>query len=239
MATQVNRSRSYRDDQSFFVKLASVLVVLILFGFVQWALRGMVSFGAEPVWVHLHGLLMVSFLGIFIAQNRSAASGNLVQHRRLGRIAAFAVAAIVGLGCFTGIMSLRHHTFPEFFSAAYFLVLTLVEPVVFGGLVYAAILRRKETEYHRRLMMGAVIVLMEPALGRLLPAPFMHGLSEWAVLVIQLMVIVCMAMHDRKVIGRIHPATAAAGAVVALTHVVIELSAINPAIQSLAARIAG
>ena len=239
MTIQAMDSGKYREDQAFFTKVSTCLAVFIVFGFVQWALRGMVDYGKVPIWVHLHGLLMVSFLALFVTQNRLAGSGNLALHRKLGWISAYLVAVIVGVACFTGVMAVKLHKVPPFFSDAYFLALTQVDAVVFGGLVYAAITRRKETEFHRRLMIGAVIVTLEPALGRLLPMPFMNGMGEWVALVIQLGVVTIIALHDRRVLGYIHPATATAGAIVAMSHVLIELSANNATVQGIAASIAG
>lgn len=239
MASIAESTGGYRSDQSFFVKLSTYLAIFIVFGFVQWAARGMVDFRQVPFWIHLHGLAMVSWLAIFVIQNRSAASGDLDRHRKLGWIAAYLVAAIVGLGCFAGIMALRHHTQPPFFTEAYFLALTQVDAVVFGGLVYAGVTRRNETEHHRRLMTGAVVVIMEPALGRLLPMPFMHGMGEWAIMAIQLGVMGVVALHDRKTLGRVHQATATVAAIIAVSHVLIEFSGRNPYVQQIAARIAG
>lgn len=239
MTIEAMDSGNYRKDQAFFTKLSTWLAVFIVFGFVQWGLRGMVNYTHVPVWVHLHGLLMVAFLALFVMQNRLAGNGNLALHRKLGWTSAYLVAAIAGVACFTGVMAIKLHTVPPFFTDAYFLALVLVDAVVFAGLVFAAITRRKETEYHRRLMIGAVIILMEPALGRLLPMPFMNGMGEWVTMVIQLAVVAIMALHDRRVLGKIHPATATSGAIVAMSHVLIELSALNPTVQGIAASIAG
>ena len=59
------------------------------------------------------------------------------------------------------------------------------------------------------------------------------------VLAIQLAMLGVVALHDRKTIGRIHPATATAGAIIAMTHVLVELSATNPEIIAFADRLAG
>lgn len=239
MASIAETSGGYRSDQSFFTKMATFLAIFIVFAFAQWGLRGMVNYLATPIWVHMHGLAMVSFVLIYVAQNRSAAAGDMAAHRKWGWIAAYLVAAIVGLACFTGVMAIRQHTVPPFFSNAYFLALTQVQAVVFGGMVYAAITRRKETEYHRRLMTGAVVLITEPAFGRLLPMPFLHGMGEWLTLALQLAIMGAVALHDRKLLGRIHPATATAAAIIAVTHVLIEFSGRNPYVQQIAASIAG
>jgi hypothetical protein len=95
-------------------------------------------------------------------------------------------------------------------------------------MVGAAIIRRRQTDWHRRLMLGSLVLIMEPALGRLLPMPLIMPWGEWVTLAIQLGVLGIVMRHDRKTIGAIHPATTAAVLVVTLAHVIIELLAITP-----------
>src|SRR3546814_11724265 len=72
-----------------------------------------------------------------------------------------------------------------------------------------AIRRRRATDWHRRLMIGATIVILEPALGRLLPMPMMIGWSDMPVGLVQLGVVGIVAPYDRRTLGRVHPATQA------------------------------
>ena len=238
MVSTADDTANYRSDQPFFVRLSIFLSLLIAFGFAQFAARGYVDIAQVPVWVHLHALLMLVWLALFVTQNRLAASGNLALHRKLGWISAYLVVLLVGLGCFNGIMAIKLGRVPPIFTPPYFLALTQVGSVVFGGMVFAAITRRKQTDYHRRLMMGALIGITDPALGRILPMPLMTGWAGWAVLAVQLLFIAIMALHDRRVLGRVHPATATAGSIIAMTHVLVALAGINPYIGKLAAAIA-
>ncbi len=229
---------SYRQSQPFFVRMAWILAIIIVIGFAQNAALGRVDIPAVPVWVHVHALLMLGWLGLFVTQNRLAASGNLRLHRKLGWSAAFLVCAIVGIACFTGVMSLALHRIPPFFSAPYFLALTLVDTLAFGGLIMAGIANRRDTETHRRLMMGGTIVILEPAFGRLLPMPIIGGeTGEWITMVIQLGFVAAIALHDRRTLGRIHPATVSVGVVIALAHVTIAVAAHSGPVIALAARI--
>ena len=231
---------SYAASQGFFVKLAWVLSAIIVVGFAQNAALGRVNIPAVPIWVHLHGLLMLAWLGLFITQNRLAASGNLALHRRLGWIGAFLICAIAGVAYFTGTMSLALHRYPPFFTAPFFLALTTVDTTAFAGLVLAGITNRRDTETHRRLIAGGTIVILEPAFGRLLPAPLLGGeLTEWIVMAIQLGVVALIARHDRKTLGRIHPATFSVAVVIALAHVVVSVAAKSPPVIAFAHRIAG
>ena len=112
MATQVEgavlgmsaQGRGYMADQGFFVRYAIVLAAFIMFGFAQFAMRGYSSFTTAPAIVHLHGGLMIAWLGIFIAQNMLVHKGELGIHRKLGRFSAVLVAII----CITAAMTCYH-----------------------------------------------------------------------------------------------------------------------------------
>ncbi len=155
--------QSYTADQGFFTKLAVAIAGITVAGFVLNAAMGRVDIPAVPLWVHIHGLLMLSWLALFVSQNRLAQSGNLALHRKLGWTGAFVVAAIVGITCFAGVMSIALHRQPPFFSPPFFLALVLVEPVSFAGMVYAGIVNRRATETHRRLMFGGTIIAADAA----------------------------------------------------------------------------
>ncbi|MFM9937043.1 MAG: hypothetical protein ACKVOL_12710 [Novosphingobium sp.] len=129
--------------------------------------------------------------------------------------------------------------FPPFFTNAYFRSLTHVEVVVFGTAVGAAITLHRQTEWHRRLMFGATVILMEPALGRLLPMPLLGQQNgAWIEAAMQLGFTAILARHDIKVLGRVHPGTLVAmGAVVGI-HALIQLLASSPAVSAIAEAIA-
>lgn len=233
-------SGSYTADQPFFVRMAWILSAIIVVGFAQHAALGRVDIPAVPVWVHIHGLAMIAWLALFITQNRLAASGNIALHRKLGWTGAFLACAIVGLGSFAGVMALALGRTPPFFTDPFFLALTQIGVIAFGGLVLTGVVNRRDTETHRRLMIGSTIVILEPAFGRLLPMPIIGGdTGEWIIMAIQLGFVSAIALHDRKVLGRIHPATATVGVVVALAHVLVMMASRSAPVIALAADIAG
>jgi len=223
----------------FWQRMAIGLAVFIILGFLQFALRGFVDPVAAPWWVHVHGVAMLAWLGLLIVQPTLEARGNLDLHRRLGWAGAALATLIAVLGVYTGLASLVMHRFPPFFSPPYFLALTFVEAVTFGLVVMAAIRRRRDTEWHRRLMIGATIVILEPALGRMLPMPLMIGWSDIPVGLIQLSVVGIIALHDRRTLGRIHPATKAIALLVIAVRVAIFLLSLAPPVAALAAKLTG
>lgn len=233
------RRDAYLGDQPFFTRMAIAIALLIVFGFAQWSLRGFVSLSMTPWWVHAHGAFMALWLTVFVTQNILAERGAFELHRRLGWTALFVVVAVGVFASAAGIQALALHRIPPFFSNAYFLALTQIEVLLFVGTVVWAVVQRRKTQWHRRLMLGATVLLMEPALGRLLPMPLLGATGEWIVLAIQLLPIIVLARHDRVVIGVVHPATFSAAVIVVVAHLIVTgLSVLTPFIE-LANRIAG
>lgn len=230
---------SYIQDQGFFFKLSAWLSIFILFAFVQFALLGRADPFGAPVWVHLHAIAMVGWLGVLVAQNALARGSNLALHRKLGWAAAALVVAIVFLACYTGVKAVELQRQPPFFTPAYFLALTWIEGITFGAVVAAGIALRRQTQWHRRLLIGATIIILEPAFGRLIPAPLIGAtLAESVAMILQLGVIGLIAAHDRKLLGRVHPATLWAGGAVVFTHIAVEGLSRLPALQALATSLA-
>ncbi|WP_447953642.1 adenylate cyclase [Sphingopyxis chilensis] len=223
----------------FWHRMAIGLAVFIVFGFLQFALRGFVDPVAAPFWVHVHGVAMLAWLVLLIAQPAFVSRDNLARHRQLGRVGGLLAIFITALGIFTGVASLILDRFPPFFTPAHFLALTVTESLVFGAMVAWAIRRRRATDWHRRLMIGATIVILEPALGRILPMPLMIGWFDIPIGLIQLAVVGIVALYDRRTLGRVHSATKAVAVIVIAVRLTIYMLSMTPPVIALAARLAG
>lgn len=234
----MNPASGYAADQRFFVRFSIIMAAVIIFGFAQFAARGMVDFSRAPKWVHLHGILMLGWLGILVTQNLLIQRGNIALHRKVGWVGGVLALIICVTGIFTGYMAVQLQRFPPFFNNSYFLALILVEMVIFALMVIWAIALRRQTQWHRRIIIGATIVLLEPAFGRLLPMPLLGDWGEWMVLACQLTFIVVLARHDQKTTGQVHPATLISGAIVTAGHVVVTGLSLFPPFQRIAETIA-
>jgi hypothetical protein len=221
--------RGFMADQDYFTRFTIILSIFIVFGFVQFAMRGFVDVRSAPFLTHLHGALMVAWLSVAVAQNVLVHRGELPIHRKLGWLAVGLVAGIAALGVTVGFSAVAGHRVPPFFSNSYFLALTTIEPIVFAGVVAWGVSMRRNTQGHRRAMLGSLVVILEPALGRLLPMPLLGGWGEWMILALQLLVLAILARHDRKVLGAAHPVTLSLMGIVIFTHVAVSgLSMLPP-----------
>ncbi len=225
---------------SFWAKMAIGISAFIVFGFAQFALRGFVPYMQVPAVFHLHGMTMLAWLGLLCTQSLLAGRnpGALELHRRLGWASAVMLPLIVVLASVTCVTALRAGFFPPFFTGPYFLALVHVGVAIFAALVLTAITRRRQADWHKRLMIGSTILLMDPALGRVLPMPFIVPWGEWLAMLIQLGVAFLIVRHDRREVGRIHPATSVVLLAIVLSHVAVELLAVSPGWIAFAGRVA-
>lgn len=224
---------------SFWAKMTIGMSLFIVFGFAQFALRGFVPYMTVPLIFHIHGMTMLAWLGLLCTQSVLAGRGvGLEIHRKLGWASAVMLPLIMVLASVTCVTALRAGIFPPFFTPAYFLALVHIGIVFFAVLLAAAIARRGEADWHKRLIIGSTILLMEPALGRVLPMPLFGVWGGWIQLVVQFGVLSLVWRHDRRQLGRVHPATMAVALAIVLSHVVIELLAISPWWIAFAGRVA-
>ena len=94
---------------------------------------------------------------------------------------------------------------PPFFTPAYFLALDWINIVVFAVLMAYAIRLRRQTDWHRRLMLCATVCVIAPAWGRLIVLAGFE-MTAWANIFPLLSYIGIAALFDRLTLGRIHPA---------------------------------
>lgn len=208
---------------SFWAKMTIGMSLFIVFGFAQFALRGFVPYLAVPLIFHIHGMTMLAWLGLLCTQSVLAGRGaGLEIHRKLGWASAVMLPLIMVLASVTCVTALRAGIFPPFFTPAYFLALVHIGIAFFAVLLAAAIARRGEADWHKRLIIGSTILLMEPALGRVLPMPLFGVWGGWVQLMVQFGVLSLVWRHDRRQLGRVHPATMAVALASVLSHVVIE-----------------
>jgi hypothetical protein len=127
-------------------------------------------------------------------------------HQRLGWVGASWARAVVLLEIYTTLMMVRRGAAPFFFTPSYFLYMNSLSVIGFGALTAAAIVMRRRTAWHRRLMICGMAILTGPAFGRLLPLPLLIPWASWAVFAaIMIFPVVGMAV-DRRRIGHVHPA---------------------------------
>jgi hypothetical protein len=193
-----------KDDRFFFVT-SLIMAAIVVAGFSLMIVTGRSSFASPPI-VHAHAVVFMGWVVLYVTQNALVARGSIALHRRLGWIGAGWIVAMVVLGTVVTVRLVRLGHAPFFFPPALFLVLNPVSILTFAGLTAAAIVRRRQTEWHRRLHFSGMALLLGPAYGRLLPMPFLipyaYEVDFLAVLIFPVIGIIA----DLRRSGKVHPA---------------------------------
>jgi hypothetical protein len=217
MATQATPQPGYGRDDRFFLTMAIAMALTIVAGFSLQLAAGRSSFASPPL-VHLHAITFFGFVTLYVVQNILVTRGSIALHRRLGWIGAVWASAMVVIGITITANMTRNGTTPFFFLPAYFLVMNSLSILCFGGLVAAAILLRRRTEWHRRLLLCAVAVLTGPAFGRLLPMPLLIPHAGWWVFAAAMIWPLIGIFADLRRRGAVHPAWGAGVAALVATQ---------------------
>lgn len=206
MATLVEQPSSFSaGDERFFLRAAIVMTIVIVAGFSLQLAMGRSTF-ASPLRVHVHAMLFMGWVAIYLTQNVLVATDRIHLHRRLGWLAAAWMLAMVASGLFVTVSMVRAGTVPFFFQPAHFLVFDPLAVLTFAGLTTAAIVLRRRTEWHRRLHFSGMTILLAPAFGRMLPLPLMQPWSWEATYAVILLFPLAGVLADIRRGGRAHPA---------------------------------
>lgn len=239
MATVASGQRSAEQrERQFFLAMAAGLAAFTVFAFAQWAARGMVAPLSLPWWVHVHGAAMICWLVLLVAQSYFVAVGRNRLHRQFGRMGAPLLLAIAVFGIVTGYQSVALHRVPPFWTNGFLLALAFTSTTLFVALAAAGIALRSRTDWHRRLMIGATIILLTAAFDRTLPAQLVGAARPFSEGGLQLVAVAVMAAHDWRARGRPHAATVCVIVAILAEHGVIAALAAFPPFIVLAERIA-
>lgn len=219
MATIAEQAPSSGRGDGFFLGGAIAMALVLVAGFTVQLATGRSSFSA-PLLVHAHAVVFMGWVGIYLLQNVFVASGQMALHRRLGWLAAAWMVLMLVLGIAVTLAMVQRGQAPFFFRPLHFLIFNPVSLLTFAGLTTAAILLRRQTDWHRRLHFCAMAILLGPGFGRLLPMPLLIPWAWEATFVACLLFPLAGALVDLRRSGRVHQAwvwgvAASAGAFVA------------------------
>lgn len=197
------------------------LIIIAIISFSLFSLIQGFEFAAYPLVTHIHAISMSAWLILLGTQSILGSRGSLGMHRRLGWAGVGLAAFVVITGVATAVQTIALGRLPLVFDAGYFLMLGIANMTIFALFVGAAIAARRNTPWHRRFMLGSILVIFEPVLGRLLPffvvpaiggpdnlLPFLEqnrdGFEVFR-MGVHLAIIIVVMLGDRSVTGRFHP----------------------------------
>ena len=193
-------------EHKFFLTMAIVMALVIVAGFAANLAMRRSSF-AVPLLFHVHAFVFFGWIVLYVTQNALVATGSVALHRRLGWLAAVWAPVMVLLGTAMTVYSLRRNGGPPFFDVREFLFANPLGVLVFAGLVAAAIMNRRRTDWHRRLMFCAMAYLTGPGFGRLLPLPLLIPWAFWVAAFVAPSIFPLIGMvFDFRRNRKVHPA---------------------------------
>ncbi|HZU52241.1 MAG TPA: hypothetical protein VE968_10245 [Sphingomicrobium sp.] len=192
-------------NERFFLGAAIAMTLVIVLGFVNQLAMGRSTFYSPPL-VHAHAIMFMGWVTIYLLQNIFAATGRMELHRRLGWVAAGWIIPMIILGFGVTLAVVRRGQVPFFFRPLQFLIFDPASLLTFAGLTASAIILRSRTEWHRRLHLCGMSMLMAPGFGRLLPLPLLEPFAWEASFAAGLVFPVAGIVADLKRTGNVHPA---------------------------------
>ncbi|MFO0833210.1 MAG: hypothetical protein U0637_15360 [Phycisphaerales bacterium] len=167
----------------WFSTFAAVLMLAcVMVGFERFYLHGR-SFPDREVTAPIrglvitHGVVMMLWILLFIAQPVLAATRNLRVHMAAGKFGVVLAGAVLVLGLMIGVQSARFTPPDAFimgFTPAQFMAVPVLSVVFFAVMVGAGVWQRKKPGAHRALMLGATLGVISAALNRI---PALNDLS--------------------------------------------------------------
>ena len=225
--------------ERFYVRIAAACLVVAVVGFTPtyWLplFRGTLN---VPAISHVHAAVFYSWTLLFLAQTWLAANRKLTRHREWGVVGVALATTMVFVGMAAAITSLKQSTAEGFGEAVRaFTVIPVSGLVFFVALFTIALMKVRQAETHKRLMLVATVSLLQAAVGRwflifIAPVPLGGGPVSPPPVFVTIMpgllsdlLIVAAMVHDRKTMGRVHPVYwIAGGALVALQVLRVPIS---------------
>jgi uncharacterized membrane protein len=194
------------NDRKLYILAAILTPIIVLIGFARtYYLKGF--FGTPNIpsrLVHFHGLIMTSWVVLFVVQVALVETKRTKTHQRLGILGSVLAALVFVFGTLTGLYAAARGSSPGP-AALQFLIIPLGDMFIFAILVGTALYFRRKLAVHKRLMLLAAINLLAPAIARI-PLSFIQNGGPLAFFgLTDLCLLACIAFDTIKH-RRLHPA---------------------------------
>src|SRR5882672_1885194 len=144
----------------FYFSIAVALALLLTLGFVHtFYARPLFDMPPLPTLMQVHGAVFTAWFLLFLTQTRLIAAHNYKAHMTLGAIGAALAAVCIVVGTITAFRAALIRPAP-------FVLIPLVDILLFVAFVGAALALRKRAALHKRFMVLAMIAVLGPAVGR-------------------------------------------------------------------------
>ena len=203
-------------ERRFYMSMIVAMIATVLLGFARtFFLRPLFpGFPSPPeTFFYIHGVLFVGWMALLAVQGSLISTRNVALHMRLGVVAYALVPAMIAFGVIGSLIAARR---PGGFIGIplppqQFLSVVLGDMAMFTGFAGLALLWRRRAQTHKRLIMLACIVLMDPSIGRW-PFQFIAD-NPMASFWLKDLFLAALALWDIATLKRFHPVTLIGGTV--------------------------
>ncbi len=216
-------------DRRLFKAAAIVFPLVVLAGFARtYYLRGLFDVPPLPsLIVHFHGLTMTAWVALFITQVGLISSKRVRVHQQLGYIGIGLAAVILPIGFVTAARAAKYGSpsTPPGVNQLGFMIVPLVDLIMFTIFFAAAIYYRKRPAQHKMLMLLTAINFLPPAIARIPIAPLRALGPLWFFGLPTVLILACIGL-DRWRYGRFN-LVFVAGALLLIVSYVTRLALMN------------
>ncbi len=206
------------SERNFFTGITLAIALGVFVGFARtFYLRplvpGAAEFAAPERYFYFHGIVFTAWVVLLIVQAWLVRARKVTVHRKLGMAGLALAVLLLVIGVYGALLAANR---PGGFigipmEPAAFLIVPILDTILFGLFVGLAAYWRSRPQAHKRLMVLATISIAQAAFVRIWP-PF---LGEFAGPIMQMLLtfllIVALIAWDLKTSRRLHPATLWAG----------------------------
>ena len=193
-----------RDRSRLYGLTGLAILVIALVGFSRtYYLRTWFDVPPLTMRLHLHGLALTLWLGLFLVQTMLISVGRRSLHRRLGFAGVGLAAAVMVTTYMTAIEAAHLDGSRGGITAADRLYSTVVVLILFGVFVAAGTLSRRRPVIHKHSMLLATISIVGPAATRATVLLLGRGIRDPHVFVMSALLLAAV-ISDWRTRGRPH-----------------------------------
>jgi hypothetical protein len=207
MATATGAAARLEAERRFYSGMAIYMIVVVFLGFAQsFYLRGLITFTPRPnptlpPAVMIHGIVFSVWMLLVLTQSLLIGAGRRQTHRLLG-VGGIALAALmVPLMYIVGVGQVARANQPPMYTPLAWTVMPIAAIPAFVILAGLGFRNRHIAQTHKRLMLGAALMMLEPAWGRLTP-PDLVGVAVGGLLTAAPFLV--LMRWDKRTLGRVH-----------------------------------
>lgn len=196
------------------------LIVLAGFGRTYYAKWWFDTPPLASLLVHLHGILMTTWVVLFIAQVWFISSKRIRLHQRLGYAGIGLGALIVAVGFVTALRAAKYGaaSTPPAIPPLAFLAVPLFDLLMFVILFGGAIYYRRRAAEHKRLMLLTAVNFLPPAIARIPVATLLALGPLWFFGLPTVLTLTCLTLDARRN-GRVNKVFAVGSALLIASYV--------------------